>query len=36
MEQRRITSKVSVENLKAGKHLEGLGVNVDLSLKETV
>jgi len=33
---KRITSKVLVENLKAGKHLEDLGVNAILSLKETV
>jgi hypothetical protein len=36
MEQRRITSKVLVENMKAEEHLEDLGVNANLSLKETV
>ena len=36
IEQRRITSKVLVENLNPGKHLEELGVNATLSLKETV
>ena len=34
MKQRRIISKVLVENLKTGKHLEDLGVNASLSLRE--